>query len=82
MLFLDAHGKLRGEVYIYITHHEQYSQTKVSWDRMGILLLGRASCGVLGNMVAGLFANCSLFCLLLVMALSQAVLLVGQVDLY
>ena len=46
---------------------------------MGVLLMGRAGCTVVGNMVAGLLANCSLLSLLLVQALSHALVLVSQV---
>ena len=54
-------------------------QTEVSWDRMGVLLMGRAGCTVVGNIVAGLLANSSLFSLLLVQALAHLVVLVSQV---
>ena len=41
--------------------------------------MGRAGCTVVGNIVAGLLANSSLFSLLLVQALAHVVVLVSQV---
>ena len=65
---------------LIVINHYSTPQTHVSWDRMGVLLMGRAGCTVLGNILAGLLANCTLFSLLLVQALSHTVVLVSQVS--
>ena len=65
---------------LMVINHYSTPQTHVSWDRMGVLLMGRAGCTVLGNILAGLLANCTLFSLLLVQALSHTVVLVSQVS--
>ena len=65
---------------IFTSYHGQYLQTKIDWDKMGLLLLGRAFCGSMANLSAGLLiSNWSLFSQLLALAACNAVMLVGQV---